>query len=95
MEREGLEEGDSIAITSKAGTIKAPVKPDAKLRDGVISMTHQWGEPDPEIDPEGKVGSLTATLVSMAHEDVDPINRMPRQSAIEVSLKCVTLARQR
>ena len=55
-------------------------------------MTHQWGEPNPGLDPEGTKGSLTATLVSTDHDDVEPINRMPRQSAVEVSLQRVATA---
>ena len=95
MEREGLSEGDRIAIRSRSGAITAPVKTDRKLREGVISMTHQWGEPNPGLDPEGTKGSLTATLVSTAHGDVEPINRMPRQSAVEVSLQRVATAASR
>ena len=87
LEREGLTEGDRVSIRSRAGAISARVKTDQKLRAGVISMTHQWGEPNPVLDPEGNIGSLTARLVSTAHGDVEPINRMPRQSAIEVSLQ--------
>ncbi len=87
MGREGLSDGDRISIRSRAGEIRAPVKQDRQLRPGVISMTHQWGDPDPTLDPEGKKGSLSASLVSMAHDDVEPINRMPRQTAIEVELE--------
>lgn len=88
IEKEGLGDGSLITIESKkAGEIVAKVKPDKNLQAGMISMSHQWGSPELSTTDRG---SFTGALVSLEIEDVEPINRMPRQTAIDVRLRAVS-----
>jgi anaerobic selenocysteine-containing dehydrogenase len=88
--REGITAGDSVQIRSAYGAISALVRPDRGLAPAVVSMAHQWGDPDVTLDPDGNKGAFTGRLVSLDHE-VESINRMPRQTAIPVK---VSVARQ-
>lgn len=44
----GLRGGDTVAVTSAAGTITVPLELDDDIRPGVISMPHGWGHGDPQ-----------------------------------------------
>lgn len=81
----GFSSGDSIEITSDTGSIPAVVSADPTIRRGVISMSHGWGglpgESDFKVD-----GSNTGILIS-TDRHLDPINAMPRMSAIPVNIK--------
>jgi anaerobic selenocysteine-containing dehydrogenase len=81
----GITALDRVEIKSAYGAINAAVRPDQGLVPGVISMAHQWGDPDDALDPGGSKGAFTGRLVSLDHE-VESINRMPRQTAIPVSV---------
>lgn len=82
---QGLKSGDRVEIVSDHDRIPAIVQADNTLRPGVVSMTHAWGGmPGEETDFE-KEGSATNALVSTDHH-CEPINAMPRQSAIPVNI---------
>lgn len=81
----GIEEGDRIEITSDAGSIPAEVKADNTVRPGVVSITHGWGTLPGETDYQ-RDGSNTGLLIS-TDRDLDPINAMPRMSAIPVNVR--------
>lgn len=82
----GLQAGDRIIITSDQASIEAIVEADATVRSGVVSMAVAWGGlPDEDLDPAIH-GSSTNMLIS-TDRDVEPINAMPRMSAIPVSIK--------
>ncbi|MCK9503294.1 MAG: molybdopterin-dependent oxidoreductase [Porticoccaceae bacterium] len=90
MAKHGLQDGNLITIESmKGGEIVGAVKADISLQSGMISMSHLWGEPDA---PKSGNGSFTGALVSLELEDVEPINRMPRQTAIDVRIRRVSNA---
>ena len=86
MTEDDLADGDIVNITGSHGRIVGYVKRDATMRRGVVSMTHCFGLNDAAEDPEGLRGAHTGRLVSMAREDVQPIDGMPLQSAIPVDI---------
>ena len=81
----GIAEGDRIEISSDAGSIPAEVKADDSLKPGVVSVTHGWGGLPDDTDYD-RDGSNTGLLIS-TDRDLDPINAMPRMSAIPVNIR--------
>ncbi len=81
----GLASGEKVSIRSDHGQIEAIVETDDAVRPGVISMAHSWGGLPGEGSYE-EVGAYTGLLIS-TDSHMEPINAMPRQSAIPV---CVT-----
>jgi anaerobic selenocysteine-containing dehydrogenase len=80
-----LSEDDTIEIVSPYGSVVARPKPDAGLRQGVVSMTHGWGSIDGSMASDSAEGAFTGSLVSLT-QDLQTINWMPRQSAIPVRI---------
>lgn len=81
----GLADGDRITIISDHGRMPGIVAPDATVRAGCISMAHNWGGLPGEGDCAA-IGANTGLLISTAR-DLQPINAMPRQSAIPVRIE--------
>ncbi len=81
----GLEEGDIIAIESAHATIHGVVKPSDKVRRGLVSMAHAYGDADATKDDVRERGSSTNRLVSET-VDYDPITGQSLQSGIPVRL---------
>ncbi len=77
----GIAEKDEIE--SEVGRIRGRAKAEERLRRGVISMTHMFGELAPSRDPERAGGSFTGRLTSLT-EWLEPINYMPRFSGVPV-----------
>lgn len=94
MAREGFADGDRIEIKSDFGALVGQVRADVALREGVISMSHQWGEIDQRKDPLGDKGGFTGRLVSL-EDHVETINYMPRQSGIPVDVQMVRKTKMR
>ncbi|MFM6831949.1 MAG: molybdopterin dinucleotide binding domain-containing protein, partial [Novosphingobium sp.] len=44
----GLADGDTVTVTSAAGTIEVALEFDDDIRPGVVSMPHGWGHADPQ-----------------------------------------------
>lgn len=81
-----LRDGDRIVITSDHASIEAIAEGDPSLRSGVVSMAVAWGGlPGEDLDP-AKHGASTNMLIS-TDRNVEPINAMPRMSAIPVNLQ--------
>jgi len=78
-----LTEGDVIEITSRVASIHAVTKASDKVRRGVISMSHAWGNDDAGKDDVIGIGASTNRLIDDA-VGIDPITGMPLQSAIPV-----------
>lgn len=82
----GLNPGDKVEIVSEHDRIPAIVEDDADIRPGVVSMSHGWGGLPDESARYEDVGSSTGRLVS-TDVHLDPINAMPRMSAIPVRIE--------
>ena len=79
----GVAPGERIAIASAHGRIEAMAEADDSMRPGVVALSHGWGD-----DPAGdgvNVNRLTSTRV-----DLDPINAMPRLTALPVRIAAVS-----
>jgi anaerobic selenocysteine-containing dehydrogenase len=91
LARLGLKSGDFIEITSRGGSLQAFVESDDDLRDGVISMSHGFGDPgDQGYDPR-RDGANTNRLIRW-DDDFDPYHGMPRMGAIPVSIRSLVEA---
>jgi anaerobic selenocysteine-containing dehydrogenase len=78
-----IAEGAVIEITSRVATIHAVTQASDKVRRGVISMSHAWGDDDAGKDEVHEKGGSTNRLIDDAR-DMDPITGMVPQSAIPV-----------
>jgi len=85
LARLGVAAGDRIRIRSETDSIPAVVAADPSLRSGVVSMTHGWGALPDETVYE-RDGANTGLLIS-TDRDLEPINAMPRMSAIPVTIE--------
>ncbi|HEX8058410.1 MAG TPA: molybdopterin dinucleotide binding domain-containing protein, partial [Novosphingobium sp.] len=88
MAADGIAEGDTIEIASEFGAIRTLAKGEARLRRGVISMTHMFGPLQGSGDPVADGGANVGQLTSLT-ERVEPINFMPRYSAVPVNVRVV------
>ncbi|WP_340315336.1 molybdopterin-containing oxidoreductase family protein [Rhizorhabdus argentea] len=85
----GIKGGDWIEIASDHGQLQAIAKPDGTVGKGSISMTHCWGGLPEDGLPYTQVGANTNLLVS-TDRNVEPINAMPRMSAIPVKVRPIS-----
>ncbi|SEH19218.1 Anaerobic selenocysteine-containing dehydrogenase [Sphingopyxis sp. YR583] len=91
LARLGLKNGDFIEIMSRGGSLQAFVEADDDLRDGVVSMSHGFGNPgDAGYDPR-RDGANTNRLIRW-DDDFDPYHGMPRMGAIPVSIRSLVEA---
>jgi anaerobic selenocysteine-containing dehydrogenase len=86
MTEAGIIDGDMIEIASAHGAIKTLAKGEERLRRGVISMTHMFGPLVGSGDPLADGGANLGQLTSLT-EHVQPINFMPRFSAVPVNVR--------
>jgi anaerobic selenocysteine-containing dehydrogenase len=84
--------GDSVTVTSRYGSIVGVVRPDPSVRRGVVSMSHCWGWLPGESHAPTDGGSNTARLIS-TDDEVESINRMPRMSAVPVTIEALSSPR--
>lgn len=91
MRAEGLADGDLIEIASEFGRLRTLARGEARLRRGVISMTHMFGPLVGSADPLADGGANVGQLTSLT-EHVQPINFMPRFSAIPVNVRVLEAA---
>jgi anaerobic selenocysteine-containing dehydrogenase len=85
MASAGIVDDSLVEIRSPSGTARTFARADERLRPGVVSMTHMFGtligSGDPVADGGANVGQLTSLTA-----DLQPINFMPRFSAIPVEI---------
>jgi anaerobic selenocysteine-containing dehydrogenase len=80
-----LAKGQTVMLASASGAIAAFVESDARVRPGVVSISHGWGKlPGGTNSPDD--GACTNLLVS-SKTRVETINAMPTLSAIPVSVR--------
>lgn len=82
LESLGVEPGDTVEIASEYGRIEAVAQPDKAMRSGVVSISHCWGGLPGEEGPGANTNLLIAT-----DKHVQPINAMPRMSAVPVNIR--------
>jgi anaerobic selenocysteine-containing dehydrogenase len=70
----GIVDRDEVRVTSAYGSIASVARVDARVRRGVVSMSH------------GDAGASSGALVS-AHEPGDPETGMPRASGVPVAVE--------
>lgn len=78
MARCGIARGETVQIDSSDGRTIGIAEPDPTLREGVVSMSHNWS------DETG--GGSTNALIHPRHV-FEALNAMPRMSAIPVRLR--------
>lgn len=81
----GLVDDDGIEITSRFGKIRGVARGEARLRRRVVSMTHMFGTLEGEGDLQTAGGSNVGRLTSLT-DDLQPINFMPRFSALPITV---------
>ncbi len=80
-----ITDGDVIEITSRVASIFAVTQASDKVRRGVISMSHAWGDDDAGKDDVHERGGSTNRLLDDI-QGMDPITGMVVQSAIPVRI---------
>jgi anaerobic selenocysteine-containing dehydrogenase len=87
----GIEDGDTVEISSGRGTITAAAASDEPLKPGIVSMTHAFGDvPGDETSP----GANAARLVDNRAR-YDRFTGQPQMTAVPVILRPVTQAESR
>jgi anaerobic selenocysteine-containing dehydrogenase len=81
----GLATGDTVEITSSHASILGVVEAEDRLRRGVVSMAHAFGDSPKPSQPEA-FGSNTGQL-SPVDRDYDPYTGIPRMSTIPVNVE--------
>lgn len=81
----GLEEDGIVEISSPHATIHGVVKPSDRIRRGLVSMAHAYGDSEAGKDDVRAKGGSTNRLTS-DEVDFDPITGQALQSAIPVRL---------
>jgi anaerobic selenocysteine-containing dehydrogenase len=74
-ERLGLADGASARVTSRVGTLDAPVEVTDTIRPGVVSLPHGWGHdlPGVEMSVAGKRPGVNVNLLTDGAE-LDPLS---------------------
>ena len=85
MAEQGLSDGDVIEITSAHASIHGVAKGSDRVRRGLISMAHAFGDADAGKHNVHEVGGSTNRLTS-DEVDYDPITGQALQSAIPVKI---------
>jgi len=81
----GIGHDEIVDIRSDTGTARTLARADARLRRGVVSMTHMFGPLVGTGNPMADGGTNVGQLTSLT-EGLQPINFMPRFSAIPVDV---------
>ena len=85
MAQLGLTAGMAVDVVSPDGRLRAVAAADDTLRPGVVSMSHNWGglgDTGAEFDTRG----ASTNLLIRPDRVFEPINAMPRMSAIPVEI---------
>jgi anaerobic selenocysteine-containing dehydrogenase len=94
LARLGLQSGDLVEIRSDHAAIFGIVEPDETVREGLVSMSHSFGDV-PEHDGEvASIGSNTGRLTPV-DRDYDRYTGLPRMSNIPVRVTACTAAADR
>jgi anaerobic selenocysteine-containing dehydrogenase len=84
----GVADGDIVEISSAHATIHGVAKASDRVRRGIVSMAHAYGDADAGVADVREKGSSTNRLTS-DEVDYDPITGQALQSAIPVRVAAV------
>jgi anaerobic selenocysteine-containing dehydrogenase len=82
----GLESGDAGVIVSPNGSIQAIFEADETLRQGVVAMSHSFGD-IPGSDSDFRLVGSNTSLLTSVQDDYDRYSGIPRMSAVPVRLE--------
>lgn len=88
--RLGIKQGSAVRITSRVGSVDAPVEITELIRDGVVSLPHGWGHSMPGT--KTKVASTRAGVNSNILTDeqrLDPLSGTSVLNGIPVSVAVI------
>lgn len=91
VESLGLYEGNLVVLTSPHGSIKSIIAIDPALRQGVVSITHAFGDLPDSAENLLEQGSNTSLLTSV-EDDYDPFSGIPRMSAVPINVERANLS---
>ncbi|TSD45384.1 molybdopterin-dependent oxidoreductase [Rhodococcus sp. KBS0724] len=84
LARLGVNDGDLVMVRSKSGQLKAVARSDRTVPSGVVSMTHCFGDLDPDADPRSSGSNVN--LLTGRSEGAQAINAMPTMTAVPVAV---------
>jgi anaerobic selenocysteine-containing dehydrogenase len=87
LDREGLDTGDLVEITSPSGAILGIVEPDATLRTGIVSMVHTFGGLPGQQDKNVREWGTNANRLLQVDQGVDRYTGQPRMSNVPVRVR--------
>jgi len=86
-EAAGLQAGDEVRVTSRAGEVVAPLELDDGLMPGVVSLPHGWGHDLPGVRLEVAARHAGVNSNQLTHPEVaDPLSGNAGLNALEVEL---------
>jgi len=85
MAEQGIADGDVIEISSAHASIHGVAQGSDRIKRGLISMAHAFGDADAGKHNVREMGGSTNRLTS-EEVDYDPITGMSLQSAIPVKI---------
>jgi anaerobic selenocysteine-containing dehydrogenase len=88
MAQQGLAEGAIVDVVSPDGRLRAEIAADPTLRQGVVSMSHNWGSLSEDPAEYAAHGASTNMLIRN-DRNYEALNAMPRMSAIPVRIEPV------
>lgn len=80
-----LAPGDKVEIESAHGRVVAILAEDPKIRPGVVSLAHGWGDPPGSNADVEQAGTPVNRLIDN-DRNFEPVNSMPHMSAIPVNI---------
>ena len=88
LNKEGLQKGDLVDVSSSTGSVRLPVWPLAELTPGVVALPHGWGHQSTKMSVAKKTGGVNVNILAADGPDnIDPVSGMALLTGISVSIK--------
>jgi anaerobic selenocysteine-containing dehydrogenase len=86
----GVSDGGTVRITSRVGSVEAPVEVTDAIRPGVVSLPHGWGHglPGTRLRVASERAGVNSNVLT-DHEAMDPLSGTSVLNAIPVTLVAV------
>ena len=87
-QRLGLQQGSTVRITSRVGSVEAPVDITDSVREGVVSLPHGWGHgvKGTQMSVAAAKAGVNSNILT-DHEVMDPLSGNAALNAIPVTLQ--------